>query len=310
MYKLHKRYKERGTVEDEPKTGAPVVYDEKEKRIIARAAVSRTDMSINDIIKDDDLNPKGASEGTIRNLLAAANIISRVLPSLYTGLSKRHLAQRVNFAKRHKNWTQIEWELLMFSDEADILPNKSGKRYYRTKGRQSYPDPRRYIREIKQNITIKVWGVISCFGVGPLIRYTGTMEEDKYMDILETYVVQEYPQLQGASWVETDLPPFIFVDDNAGAHRSNNVKKWKEENGFVPFQWPAHSPDLNIIENIWSYIEEELYQIGARLRSPDDTWRETQRIWNSIRVEYITKLYQSLPGRLERVLQKRGGPID
>lgn len=235
-------------------------------------------MSIKELTKDKFFNSKEACESTIKNILRAANIISRALPSLYTRMRKKHIAQRLIFARNHKNWTRDDWELVIFSDESDFFPTKTGKKYYRTKGKAIHPDPKQLCREIHSNITIKVWGIVSYWGVGPLIRYTDTVKDYKYITWMETHLLSEYPELQGAAWFQEEQAPFIL--------------------------WT-----INIVENIWLYLQNELYQISHTLRSPEDTWRETQKIWHSIQLRYIQELYKSLPGRMKKVFEKRGGPI-
>jgi len=40
------------------------------------------------------------------------------------------------------------------------------------------------------------------------------------------------------------------------------------------------SPDINIIENVWSYIKDELYKDSERLNCANDTWEKIVQIWN------------------------------
>ena len=50
-----------------------------------------------------------------------------------------------------------------------------------------------------------------------------------------------------------------FIEDNSPVLKAKNIKKWFEkQNDIVRIDWPAISPDLNIIENIWSLVIKKL----------------------------------------------------
>ena len=54
------------------------------------------------------------------------------------------------------------------------------------------------------------------------------------------------------------MPEVIYLEDNSPVHKAKIVKKWfEEQNGTVRIYQPAISPDLNIIENIWSLVVKE-----------------------------------------------------
>lgn len=46
-----------------------------------------------------------------------------------------------------------------------------------------------------------------------------------------------------------------FVDDKARPHKTRQINAFFEENKITLMVWPANSPVLNPIENMWDYLE-------------------------------------------------------
>ena len=73
--------------------------------------------------------------------------------------------------------------------------------------------------------------------------------------------------------------------------------------------YPAISyttPDLNIIENIWLCMKRELQKSAVDITTKNDLLREIQSVWPNIELDYIRDLYQSIPDRLNNVIEMKG----
>ena len=46
--------------------------------------------------------------------------------------------------------------------------------------------------------------------------------------------------------------------------------------------WPAKSPDMNPIENLWAQMETSLQNRQHKPRNRDELWQTVQQIWNNI----------------------------
>jgi len=62
---------------------------------------------------------------------------------------------------------------------------------------------------------------------------------------------------------------FIWMHDRASSHRSNSTKDFISKKKVKLLNWPARSPNLNIIENVWGLLSNKIYE-NQQYRRLDD----------------------------------------
>ncbi len=99
--------------------------------------------------------------------------------------------------------------------------------------------------------SVMIWAAMSSAGVGPLCFLKSTVNAAIYQDILEHFMLPSADKLH-------EDADFIFQQDLAPAHTAKGTKSWFNDHGVTVLDWPANSPDLNPIENLWGIVKRKM----------------------------------------------------
>ena len=72
-------------------------------------------------------------------------------------------------------------------------------------------------------------------------------------------------------------------------------------------QWPAQSPDLNPIENLWAAVEVEIRKHNPQPSSVGELEKVVKDIWEAIPKKVYRDLVRSMPNRIQAVIAANGG---
>jgi len=71
--------------------------------------------------------------------------------------------------------------------------------------------------------------------------------------------------------------------------------------------WPAQGPDLNPIENVWGIMKRNITTQNIA-KSVQELEKQLLNEWWSIPQETINELIDSMPSRVQAVIDAHGGP--
>jgi len=294
-----KKFEATGSYRDAARSGRPRKTSKKDDRVIRRLVFTRPTATTADVQRQLATAEIHIHRSTISRRLKAMNL-KAFRPARKPLLTPAMRKRRLQFAKAHRHWTAQEWRKVLWSDECSLSQFGRYVQFVRRPSGYMYRYAEKYTQAtMKHPPSIMVWACISASGRGGLevIPRNSRMDSKMYMNILEKKL-ENFLVIHDCD---------TFMQDSAPCHVSKVTKAWFARKNIHTLDWPGNSPDLNPIENVWRKFKDlvamrkpsSLVELEAAIKS----------VWTmEITPELCTACVESMPQRLQAVIDAKGGP--
>ena len=217
-------------------------------------------------------------------------------------LTRSHMRRSLDFAKKYKHWTEKSWEQVLWTDEASLsIFGKCGKTYVRRLQGEEFNAECLKPTVKHEGGKIQVWGCFTANGVGHIHHIKGIMDQKMYKQILIHHMRPSMIKLGGKDKI-------VFQQDNDPKHTANSVKQYIANAGYLVLEnWPAQSPDINPIENLWQELKTRLFHPQPHSCNKDELFEFLKREWEALPEIFLKNLVHSMPRRINAVIKAKGG---
>ena len=294
-----KKFNQTGSVENRSGRGRKKLFTVRDSTELSRVVKQNRRRSLADITTKFNENKEHTfCKKTVERKIHDLGYKRRVAKKSVT-VRDVNKNKRVAWARERKNWTvEREWKKWIFSDESQIVIGANNKILIWRKDHE-INEPHLVCPRPRGRVSLMVWGCICYEGVGTLTGVEGNINAAKYIEILEDnlwpVIAQHFPHNN-----------YVFQDDNAPVHRAGALKTYCQNNNINTTEWPAQSPDINIIENIWLRLKRNIEPIAGNINTREQLLGAVRLAWENISITYIRDLYETIPRRLREVIRMKG----
>lgn len=235
-------------------------------------------------------------------------------------ITEANKKKRLAFAASN---SRTSWSKVLFTDRKSFLFKYPGSQVHPVtwvyRGRECKPSAGVYTPNHPRKFN--VYGGISKTGVTDLYEVGQEVEgtrfktargkearsicKEEYEHILNVCLLKNGQGIMPGRWKND----FLLQQDGDPAHNSADViiEKYNSDHDCaikMLENWPPNSPDLNLIENVWAWVDAEVSKLGC---STFEEYKQAVRdTFGSITKQHLGHLYDSMTDRIKAVIINQG----
>jgi transposase len=282
------RFKENPDLTASVPSGRKRKTSEKEDNLITTIVATNPTSTIKDIQEVLKKKKVEVSESTISRRLRESGYKHQA-PTLKPLLTETHIERRKAWAEQN---SQRDWSKVVFSDETTF--------HAWTKPRHVWKKPGQHIifRTVKHSVKLHAWGCFSRNGFGRLITFSKNLNAKRLLSIYQLGLVPSLTKLGGPN---SDL---VLQEDNDSKHTSKLAKEWRATHNITRMDWPACSPDMNPIENVWQLLKLKVHKRHPFTKKQLEA--AIHQEWKALPRDYAKHLVDSMERRLQALKESKG----
>lgn len=275
-------------------------FSDRVRRAVVKEALDNPARGARGVASIISSEVRSISKSTVHTILRSNKFVALVRvkpkPSLTPGHKEARLAWAEIMLKDATPFKQVIW-----TDEKRF--NLDGPDYYNF----YWHDLR---RQAPQRVSrrfggggIMFWAAFSGSGIRVIAKVDGTLDACKYQQLLSDSLLPKLPKRAQAR------NQLIFQQDNASPHAAKSTQTYLQQHFQQIMKWPARSPDLNPVENVWGWMVHQLYSGNRQYSSLQELEDAVLQCWRNLDEGMLLNLVMSMPDRAVAVLRAGGDGI-